>query len=183
MIESTLARWLLLAIPSLVGGCHVTVGSGDGSQHSSPNRTGCGPGAIATCEQKCQAGDGHVCAIFAGMYANGDGVAADQRRASQLFQKSCDAKFGPGCFVLGIRYGFGNGLPQDDALATAAYRRACEYGDGAGCESAGKAYLAGGRVPKDEKLGTELCQRAAQLGRKNPCQAALQRKAQREGTR
>jgi TPR repeat protein len=177
MTNLSRAKMLLpLSVSFMLWACHVSVGSGHGSRPSSPNSTGCGPGAVATCEQKCQGGDGQVCAIFAGMYAHGDGVASDQRRASELFQKSCDAKFGPGCFVLGIRYGFGNGLPQDDSLATAAYRRACEYGDGAGCESAGNAYLQGRYVPKDEKLGTELCQRAAQLGRNNPCEKALRRK-------
>jgi TPR repeat protein len=92
------------------------------------------------------------------MYTHADGVVRDEKKASELFQKSCDVGFGPGCFVLGIRYGFGSGLQQSDVQATAAYKRSCDLGDADGCTSAGRAYLKGRDVPKDVKLGVSLMQ-------------------------
>ena len=69
------------------------------------------------------------CSNLGFMYEIGRGVAKDESRAVQLYQKGCDRGDGLGCSVLGNMYADdGRGVPKDDNRAMQLNEKACAGG-------------------------------------------------------
>ena len=81
------------------------------------NQKGCDKGALKSCNQLGTA------------YVKGDGVAADTRKATDLYQRSCDGGDGGGCSHLATLYGYGDLVPQDIEKAKAYSQKACNLGE------------------------------------------------------
>jgi hypothetical protein len=62
------------------------------------------------------------------MYANGQGVAIDEKEAARLYRKACDGGNMRGCSNLGGMYANGQGLEMDEKEAARLYRKACDGG-------------------------------------------------------
>jgi TPR repeat protein len=67
------------------------------------------------------------------MYERGEGVARDDTRAAQLYQKACDGGYARGCFEFGRSYAAGRGVAKDEAFARQLFQKACDGGDMGGC--------------------------------------------------
>ena len=83
----------------------------------------------------CDSGNKHACIKLGLLYASGDGVNQDTRKAKKLFVEACKARYSKGCFNLGVLYKQGaDGVKQDTRKAQMAFSRACYIGDQRGCE-------------------------------------------------
>ncbi len=67
------------------------------------------------------------------LHENGRGVAHDQAKANQLYDKGCEGNNYVGCANLGRNYLKGRGLPVDADRGIALLNRACEGGHGKAC--------------------------------------------------
>jgi TPR repeat protein len=82
-------------------------------------------------------------------YYHGEGVAQDNKRAVELFEKAANAGDVLSASNLGMMYEFGMGVKQDDAQAVAWYRKAAEMGDADAQFRASVMYYKGQGVPQD----------------------------------
>src|SRR5581483_4400587 len=111
-------------------------------------------------ERSCRDGFAEACDRLAAQYAQGFGVARDDRRAARLFKQACDGGDFSACSSLGVLYGEGRGVEQDEARAATLYRVACQRHDTLGCFNLGMSYLEAHGVELDEMLAAELFQEA-----------------------
>ena len=74
---------------------------------------------------------GYAVAQFglAGMYANGEGVAKDNKEAAVWFRKAAEQGNAKGQTLLGLCYRHGQGVPLDDVLAYLWFSMAVANGD------------------------------------------------------
>ncbi len=69
------------------------------------------------------------------MVLSGRGVAKDEKRAAELFERACNAGSQFGCRALGIITTDGsNGVTQDPEKAKSWFSRGCSLGDSVSCE-------------------------------------------------
>jgi hypothetical protein len=99
----------------------------------------------------CAQGDADACNRLGIMYAKGDGVAKDIRRAIELYRKACEAGDAWGCNNLAFKYKNGNGLKKDMKQAAALFEKACMAGNGQSCNQAGRLYERGNGLTKDQR--------------------------------
>ena len=64
-------------------------------------------------KKACDAGDMRGCHDLGVMYADGNGVEKDFKKAAELFKKACDSDIADGCRMLGALYANGNGVEKD----------------------------------------------------------------------
>jgi TPR repeat protein len=95
---------------------------------------------LALLDKACGAGDMRACSDQgAVLRQDGDGYAADQRRAVVLFRKACDGKDLKGCGWLGKALTEGEGVPKDPAAALPILDKACKAGHAVACAVDGNA--------------------------------------------
>jgi hypothetical protein len=63
------------------------------------------------------------------MYANGEGVAQDNAKAVEWYQKAADQGHARAQFNLGVKYANGEGVTQDNTKAVKWYQKAAAQGD------------------------------------------------------
>ena len=64
-------------------------------------------------KKACDAGDMRGCHDLGVMYADGNGVEKDFKKAAELFKKACDGGVVFDCSTLGAMYVKGNGVEKD----------------------------------------------------------------------
>jgi TPR repeat protein len=84
-------------------------------------------------EEACTAGDVRSCNKLGDLYADGRGVAKDERRAATLYEKACTGGNAVGCYNLGVFYADGRGVPKDAKRAAALFKQSCQAGISEGC--------------------------------------------------
>jgi TPR repeat protein len=84
-------------------------------------------------EEACTAGDVRSCNKLGDLYADGRGVAKDERRAATLYEKACTVGLAEGCYNLGTLYTAGLGVTKDEGRAASLYEMACKGGDPLAC--------------------------------------------------
>ena len=96
-------------------------------------------------------GDAKVHNNFGLMYANGDGVRKDVRKAVKWYRKAADQGLADAQFNLGVMYANGEGVAKDEAEAVKWYRKAAEQGDAEAQFYLARCYWVGTGVTKDER--------------------------------
>jgi len=106
------------------------------------------------------------------MYADGRGVAKDEKQAVQWYRKAAELGYPAAMFNLGWMYENGRGVAKDDKQAVECYRKAAELGHPNAMVNLGVMYANGSGVAEDDVLayvwanlagahgaarGTELC--------------------------
>ncbi len=77
----------------------------------------------------------YACIELGKLYATGEGVKLNSRKAKKLFKKSCNNGYTNGCFELGILYyQGGEGVKQNKRQAKLAFGTACTYGHEQACD-------------------------------------------------
>jgi len=120
-------------------------------------------------DQACKIGSPEACRDLGYMYANGDGVEIDLRRAVALFSEACNAGYANGCTALAHRYEVGDGVGKDEHRALALYSKACSAGDSVGCNSLGIKYQDGVGVRKDLSQAAAYFSKACDAGESSAC--------------
>jgi TPR repeat protein len=120
-------------------------------------------------DQACKIGSPEACRDLGYMYANGDGVEIDSRRAVDLFSEACNAGYANGCTALAYRCEAGDGVAKDEHRAFALYFKACSAGDGAGCNSLGIKYQDGVGVKKNLSQAATYFSKACDAGESTAC--------------
>ena len=88
----------------------------------------CREGNVAPLGDACSKGRAASCTDLGNLFATGNGVGKDERRAVALFTRACDAGDAAGCSNLGIMFVTGVGVGKDEARAAALFTRACDGG-------------------------------------------------------
>lgn len=118
---------------------------------STAKKASCTYGDSTGCAVACETQiDAPSCNDLALMFARGDGVSADDKKATEFFGRACDLGSALACNNLGIRFEGGKGGAVDLNRALVSYQRACDHGNGAGCNNLGRLYGGGIGVTKDD---------------------------------
>ncbi len=105
---------------------------------------------------------GQSCFQLGLLYAFGNGVAADHKKAREVFSVGCDAGSGAACYAVGYLLQRGLGSAADPEAALPFYTRACDQYDNAdGCAEAGTILT--NRGSTDAARLTALAERACTL--------------------
>lgn len=105
---------------------------------------------------------GQSCFQLGLLFAFGNGVAVDHKRAGQVFVTGCEAGSGAACYAVGYMLQRGLGAPADADAALPYFIRACDQYDNAdGCVEAGTILTNGGST--DAARLTALAERACRL--------------------
>ena len=122
----------------------------------------------------CDAGQARGCNFLGYAHHNGEGVAVDPVRGSELYRTACIAGITMACSNLGRRYMDGKGVRQDAVLAEKFIRSSCDDNFGPACELLGQAafdlanvYVRQGTYDAMRKayfLNQEACQRGKAWG-------------------
>lgn len=81
-------------------------------------------------------GSGAGCSNLGDRYDDGEGVAKDQKKAVQLYDKACSMGIDVGCLRIGNRYYHGDSVAKDHKKATQSYDKACSLGNDEACRYA-----------------------------------------------
>lgn len=98
------------------------------------------------------------------MYASGNGVTRDFKKAAELFNKSANQGLPGAQYNLGRLYQSGRGVQQDNAIAAGLYGKAAEAGDAKAQYNLGFMYANGVGVERDPKAAVLWISRAADQG-------------------
>ena len=95
--------------------------------------------------------NGNVAAQYrlGNMYADGKGVARDDKAALSWFQRAANQGDAASQYNVGVSYASGTGAAQNDAEAAKWFRRAADQGMGVAQLNLGLLYAAGRGVPQD----------------------------------
>jgi hypothetical protein len=127
-------------------------------------------------EIACSENDTDGCASLGWHYANGQGVAVNNARASDLYGKACNQGSKWACGSLGALYAEGKGVPEDFARAAQLYRTACDGGEMWACFNLAKLYATGYGVAKDAKMSKAWFRRACDGGDSDACENVTKKK-------
>jgi TPR repeat protein len=97
-------------------------------------------------------------------YANGAGVAKDEKEAVKWYTKAAEQRDATGQRLLGWCYANGAGVAKDEKEAVKWYTKAAEQGDATGQRLLGWCYANGAGVAKDEKEAVKWYTKAAEQG-------------------
>lgn len=86
-------------------------------------------------KQKAESGDAKKQLGLAKLYYNGDGVAKDDVKAAEWYQKAAIQGIAFAQYKLGAMYDKGEGVPKDAAKAVEWWEKAAAQGNGAAQES------------------------------------------------
>ena len=98
------------------------------------------------------------------MYANGRGVAQDDRQAVEWYRKAADQGYAAAQSNLGFMYQNGRGVAQDDRQAVEWYRKAVDQGYAAAQSNLGFMYQNGRGVAQDDRQAVEWYRKAVDQG-------------------
>ena len=111
-----------------------------------------------------EAGDARAQHYLGIMYANGEGVAQDDRQAVYWFQKSAKQGNAQSQYHLAGMYANGEGVPEDDPQAVFWFRKSAKQGDARAQFNLGVMYEFGEGVPEDDRQAVNWYQQAAEQG-------------------
>lgn len=94
-------------------------------------------------------------------HLGGEGVAKDEKKAADWFQKSADQHNLPAMNALGTLHEEGVGLPKDEKKAFEWYEKAAKYGFPLAQQNLAECYEAGKGVEKDAAEALKWLERAA----------------------
>lgn len=98
------------------------------------------------------------------LYANGWGVAEDDRKAFELASRSAETGFPHAEYLVGVLYAKGLGVEQDNAKAVAWLRKAAVQGDAAAQDELGMHLVLGEGVPIDNVEAFDWLSKSAAQG-------------------
>lgn len=90
---------------------------------------------FAALKRKAESGDAKSQFGLARMYYNGDGVAKDDAKAAEWYQKAAEQGNDIAQYKLGAMYEQGDGVPKDAAKAAEWWQKAATQGNDAAQES------------------------------------------------
>ena len=108
----------------------------------------------------CSGGVAASCSDLGTAYRTGDGVARDDFRAAELYERACEGGYAEGCARLGLLYVAGEGVHEDHSRAAELFERACEGGHATSCLMLATMYYAGKGVSEDRARAADLIARA-----------------------
>ncbi len=97
-------------------------------------------------------------------YGNGIGIAKDEQKAVEWFQKAADQGYAVAQFNMGMGYANGRGVDKDERKAVEWFQKAADQGYAAAQNNLGWMYGNGIGVDKDEQKAVEYYQKAADQG-------------------
>src|ERR1700722_17109405 len=115
---------------------------------------------IAQLAAECDHGQAHSCTKLGLLYAEGRGLAKDDKASLDLFQRACDAGLAGACSDLGAIYSSGRGIYEKQRRAAEFFQRACDEDSPSGCFNLGGAYFLEGDIPNDDARAAESFRRA-----------------------
>lgn len=130
-------------------------------------------------EKACAQSYLNGCVDLGRMYAAGRGIARDEKKALQLFEKSCQDGVGHpvGCNEAGFAYENAKGAPEDVKKAAVFYEHSCKAGVAAGCNNLGMLFALGKGIEKNDgkaaALFDEACSKNLRAGCVNLGELAL----------
>jgi TPR repeat protein len=125
----------------------------------------CADGNEADCSKQCSAGDAPSCATLGFMYEKGKGVALNDAKAFEHYDRACKKGDANGCTGVAFLYSKGRGVAADPALADKMLRDACDKGNARACSGLGHEARIGGK--NDEAV--RLLERSCKLGYERAC--------------
>jgi uncharacterized protein len=160
-ITVAVALAMTAVIGGALGGCKSgkmpAVSRDDASVHADA----IDPGEVAArLDKQCVGGDLDACRNLGVMYAEGIGVAADQRRSTALFNQTCGAGHVSSCNHLALALAEGLGVDKDPARAAAVYQQACDGGFLLACRNLGLMLRDGRGLPADPARAAKLLEAA-----------------------
>lgn len=130
----------------------------------------CAYGDAVECTRSCEMhGDAASCNDLALMLSRGEGVAADEKKATAFYLRACDLGSAIGCNNAGMRLEYGRGTAKDEATAAALYAKACDAGWPGACNNLGRMVINGWGVPKDEPRAVDLFRKGCGQGEVGAC--------------
>src|SRR5690349_2907161 len=84
-------------------------------------------------QRRCDDGTASCRHRLAGMYRDGQGVAADATKANALWRLGCDGGHAPSCKSLAPSRMLSRGTEKNEAQGAELFRKACTLGDQKGC--------------------------------------------------
>ena len=91
--------------------------------------------AINIWTKACNKGEIKACDRLGTMYYFGYGIAQDQLKAKELYERVCDARIGEDCAKIAKMYDYGYTLKEDKSKALQFYKKACDNGFEPACNS------------------------------------------------
>lgn len=120
--------------------------------------------ALAPLTEAAQAGNAEAQFCLGYMYLFGKGVAPNEAKAFELFQKSADQGNADAQCNLGFIYYLGKVVPQSKNRAFEMFKKAAEQGNLDGLYNLGVMYKVGDGVPRNDAKAFELFQKASERG-------------------
>ncbi len=120
-------------------------------------------GYIKAAEQ----GDASAMYMLGMMYASGQGVPQDYKKAALWYYKASERGNALAQYRLGVMYANGDGVTQSYEDAVAWYRKAAEQGNAMAQFNLGAKYASGQGVPQDYKEAASWYSKAAEQGLAN----------------
>ena len=120
-------------------------------------------------EASCLEGQAAACTVAAHAYMSGEGVAADETHAAELYHRACRGDDAEGCGDLAELREYGRGGPEDPTEASRLYSLACELGDGLSCTRFATLLSEGRGVDQDVTRAVSLFERACGEGEMSGC--------------
>jgi hemolysin activation/secretion protein len=112
-------------------------------------------------------GDASAMYMLGMMYANGQGVPQDYKKAALWYYKASERGNALAQYRLGVMYANGDGVTQSYEDAVAWYRKAAKQGNAMAQFNLGAKYASGQGVPQDYKEAASWYSRAADQGLAN----------------
>ena len=113
---------------------------------------------------QAKAGDPTALNTLGNIYANGQGVAKDDREALRYYQQAADLSYAPANFNLGMMYELGRGVTRDLTKAFDYYRKSATQGFAAAQFNVGNMYAGGIGVAQDSMESVLWFRQAADQG-------------------
>ena len=163
MINTLLKGMTVFLLTSLVCGCVVT-GQIAERRGTKAYLLKDYPTAVANYEEAVAAGDKDAQYHLAVMYAEGQGVEKDLKRAAELLQLSADQGQDDARLMLGLFNVYGDGVPANPEKGAQLITQAAENGNDVAMYYLGHLYAAGLGVPKDPAKGLYWINKARDNG-------------------
>ena len=112
---------------------------------------------------------GMSCLTLAFMYDTGTGVAQNQVRALELFDRSCGMEISPACNRIAEASLHGERLPVNYSKAARYFEAACEGNYALGCTNLAQLYRNGVGVSADAAIVRRSLRRGCSLGVRSAC--------------
>jgi TPR repeat protein len=125
---------------------------------------------VEALRRACDAKQAKACTALGLRYLGGSGVAADEKRAMESFDRACTGGDGAGCSLLGGILGRGRGaIAPDWPRAYKLSKRGCELGDDNGCYDQACDLVAARGVEKNSALAVPALERLCKRGLAQAC--------------